>query len=161
MATILVALSVVLSPVNFPIGSVKPFPFQHMINAIAGVLLGPWYAAVMATITGAIRFSLGTGTIFAFPGGIPGGLIVGLFHNYLIKSDYAALTESIGTGIIGALLSALLVGPLAVQAGIIANFLTIDSYILYFSASSIPGSILGFIVLKAIRRIGFISPEKR
>lgn len=160
-AAILIALSVVLSPLSFTIGPVNPFPFQHMINAVAGVLLGPWYAVAMATIAAAIRFSLGIGTIFAFPIGIPGGLIVGLFHKYLIKSDYTTLTEPIGTGLIGSSLSAFLVGPLAVQAGMIENFYSLDLYILYFFASSIPGSILGFLVLKAIRRIGVITPEER
>lgn len=132
-----------------------------MVDAIVGVLLNPWYAAAMVTIMDAIRFSLGTGCIFAFPEGIPRDLIVGLLRKYLIKSNYAALTEPIRTGLIGALLSAPLVGPLAVQAEIIANFLTLDVYVIYFSASNISVSILGFIVLKAIRRSGFIFPEKR
>ncbi|MDQ1280714.1 MAG: hypothetical protein QG670_1977 [Thermoproteota archaeon] len=161
MAAIFMALSVVLSPLTFTIGPVNPFPFQHLINSIAGVLLGPWYAITMATIVAAIRFSLGIGTLFAFPIGIPGGLVVGLFHRYLIKNDYAALTEPIGTGLIGSLLSAFLVGPLAVQARMVENFDSLDLYVLYFLASSVPGSILGFLVLKAIRRIRIITPEER
>ena len=62
------AIAVILSGISFPIGPTKCFPFQHAINAICGVLLGPWYAALSAMISGIIRNMLGTGTIFAFPG---------------------------------------------------------------------------------------------
>jgi len=127
-----------------------------MVNAIAGVLLGPWYAAVMATAAGVVRNMLGTGTIFAFPGGIPGALVVGFTHRYLLKRDYAALTEPIGTGLIGAALSALIVGPIAMELGIIGKTMTFDAFVVAFLASSIPGSILGFVALLAVRRGGVL-----
>ena len=40
-----------------------------MVNALAGVLIGPWYGALAALIAGIIRNAIGTGTIFAFPAG--------------------------------------------------------------------------------------------
>ena len=49
------------------------------INAISGVLLGPFYAVLIATLIAVIRFSYGIGSIYAFPGGIPGAFIVGIF----------------------------------------------------------------------------------
>lgn len=155
LAAILAAVAVALSPiVSFPLGFATPFPIQHMVNAIAGVLLGPWYAVFVAVVAGTVRNAVHTGTIFAFPGGIFGGLVVGFTHKYIVKNDYAALTEPIGTGIIGATVSAYLVGPWALQAGFIARLGTLEAFVISFLASSIPGSILGFIVVKVIRRTG-------
>lgn len=152
---LLAAVAVVLSPVvNFPLGFATPFPIQHMVNAIAGVFLGPWYAVLMAVIVALIRNSLHTGSIFAFPGSIFGGLVVGLFHRYFIKRDYAALFEPIGTVLIGAIVSAYLIGPIAFQAGLISTLGTLYSFVISFSASCIPGSLLGLIVIKLMRRIG-------
>ncbi len=144
LTAIFSALGVVLSPVFFPVGPTKCYPFQHMINGIAGVLVGPIYAAIAATITGIIRNMLGTGTIFAFPGGIPGALVVGIMHKFL-RRDEAALTEPIGT-FIGALLSAYIVGPAA------GKTMAPEIFVIAFLMSSIPGSILGYIILKIIRR---------
>ncbi len=61
-----------------PIGPTKVFPFQHMINGITGVLLGPLNAGFIALAIGILRISIGTGTFFAIPGGIPGALMVGI-----------------------------------------------------------------------------------
>ena len=146
LAIVLTAVAIALSPIYFPIGPTKVFPWQHMVNGIAGVLLGPWYAAAMAVAAGVIRNMLGVGTLFAFPGGIPGALVVGLTYQHLLKRDYAALTEPIGTGLIGAAISALILGPM------IGVTMALDAFIIAFSASSIPGSILGFVVLKVMRR---------
>jgi len=137
-------LAVILSPFFIPIGPTKVYPFQHMINALAGVYVGPLYAALAATITGIIRNTLGLGTIFAFPGGIPGGLVVGIVY-LLVHRDEAALSEPIGT-FTGALLSAFIVGPLT------GKNMAVEAFIIAFLMSSIPGSILGYIILKVLRR---------
>jgi energy coupling factor transporter S component ThiW len=148
LAAVLVAVTVVLSPIHFPIGSSKCYPAQHMVNGIAGVLLGPVYAAVMAFFTGVIRNLLGIGTLHAFPGGIPGGLIVGLVYKYGKRTDFVAITEPLGTVVIGATISAYIVAPYLGKAFTLAFWWTI------FAASSIPGSILGFLVLKSLRATG-------
>jgi len=148
LAAMLVAVTVVLSPIHFYIGTSKCFPAQHMVNGIAGVLLGPWYAALMALFTGIIRNMLNLGTLHAFPGGIPGAIVVGIVHRYILKKDYAALTEPLGTVVIGATISALVVAPYLGKAFTVAFWWTA------FAASSIPGSILGFIVLKSLRLSG-------
>ncbi len=150
LSVVLMAVAVVLSPFYFPVGTTKCFPVQHMINAIAGVLLGPWYAASMALATGIIRNTLGLGTIYAFPGGIPGALVVGLFHKYMKHVDLAALTEPLGTVAIGATISALIVAPWQGHA------LTLSFFWIAFAVSSIPGSALGFVTLKALRRTGVV-----
>ncbi len=126
-----------------------------MINGISGVMLGPWYAALIAIFIGTIRNGLGTGTIFAFPGGIPGALVVGLVYRYLYKRDLAALTEPIGTGL-GGVISALIVAPLMFQVGVISSVLPLHLFIAAFLASSIPGAVIGYVVLKVLRRIGVI-----
>lgn len=141
------AIAVILSGIYFPFGPTKCFPFQHAVNAVCGVLLGPWYAALSAMISGIIRNMLGTGTIFAFPGGIPGALVVGIVHRFWSK-DYAAFAEPLGTGLIGAFISAYLVAP---WIGKSVPFLAFQ---MAFLASSIPGSILGFLALRILRKTG-------
>jgi len=59
VAAVLTGLTVALSTFYIPLGTTKCFPAQHMMNGIAGVLLGPWYAVLMATATGTIRNILG------------------------------------------------------------------------------------------------------
>lgn len=148
LAAVLVAVTVVLSPIYFPVGTTKCYPAQHMINGIAGVFLGPWYAALMALATGTIRNMLNMGTLYAFPGGIPGAMVVGLIYKYVKKTDYAALAEPLGTVAIGATLSALIVAPW------LKHPLTLSFFWIAFAASSIPGSVLGFVILKSMRRVG-------
>ena len=65
---VLIALAVVLSGFSIQIGASKCFPIQHMVNVIAGTLLGQWYAVGMACVTSLIRLIMGTGTLLAFPG---------------------------------------------------------------------------------------------
>ena len=116
------ALAVLLSGIHFPIGPTKVFPFQHMVNAVAGVLIGPWYGALAALIAAIIRNAMGTGTIFAFPGGIPGAIAVGLAYRYT-RRDWAALLEPVGTGGIGVFAVTLLLGPLMGKEFAFAFFL--------------------------------------
>ncbi len=147
-AVVMTAIAVGLSPFFIPAGVTKVYPFQHMVNAISGIFLGPVYAVVVAIAAGILRNMLGTGTIFAFPGGIPGALVVGLIYHYLWKKDYAALTEPIGTAI-GAAISGLIVAPM------IGREMTTTAFLIAFLASSIPGAILGFIIVKGLRKSGF------
>jgi len=149
LAAVLTALAVVLGSLSIPVGATKVAPSQHMINAIAGVLLGPWYAVLMAFITATIRIGLGVGTIFAYPGSVFGGLVVGIVYKYIKKTDYAVLLEPLGTVVIGATLSAWVFAPY------IGSSLTISFFWIAFGASCIPGAILGFLILKVIRRSGF------
>jgi energy coupling factor transporter S component ThiW len=149
LAAVLTALTVALSPLYIPLGTTKCFPAQHMMNAVAGVLLGPWYAAAMALATGTIRNMFGLGTLYAFPGGIPGALVVGLIHRYLRRADVVALSEPIGTVAIGATLSALVLAPALGQS------LTLYFFWAAFAASSVPGCVLGYLIIKTVRRLGF------
>ena len=156
LSAVLAAIAVVLSPVlSIPLLFATPFPVQSAVNVIAGILLGPWYAVLIAIVAALIRNILHTGTIFAFPGGIFGALLVGLVYRYIIKQDYAAFFEIIGTGIIGAVASAYLVGPWALQAGLIGSLGTLSAFVIAFLAASITGSIIGFIVVTIVHKTGF------
>lgn len=161
LSSFLIALGVVLSifPGPIPIGPTKVFPFQHMINVISGILFGPINAGIIAFTIGILRISIGTGTIFAIPGGVPGALIVGFVYHYIRKSNVVSFTEPIGTAI-GALISALLVVPI-IGGPSMPPFLGITTqwqlFLIYFSMSSIPGSIIGFFIMAVLRRVGIVS----
>ncbi len=171
-----VALGVVLSPLaNIPIGPIRAYPFQHMINIIVAIMVGPVYAAITATIIGIIRNAIGTGTFFAFPGGILGGIVVGLFYWYVRKTDWMALTENIGTVIIGGTIGYLIAAPLTapqyllgfIRIGPLTPFALVGGPKLMdpglltlwvmFALSSIPGSIVGLVAVKVLRRAGMIT----
>ncbi len=150
LAALFAGLGVLLSSFAVPVGASRVFPFQHAINAVAGVLLGPWWAAGSALVTATLRFSLGTGSLFAFPGSPFGALAVGLAYRFL-RRDEAALFEPVGTVFIGATLGALLISPFlgAAGGGLIALMIA-------FAVSSVPGAAIGYGVLKVLRRSGRI-----
>jgi energy coupling factor transporter S component ThiW len=161
------ALGVALSPfTSFVVFGTKANPTQHMINAILGVLLGPFWAAAAAIVIGTIRNMLAVGTLYAFPGGIPGGLVVGVTYWLLKRLRFSekarltsALTESIGTMLIGVPLSLFLVaswiGPQSLldllAEGPLLAFLIFGAG---WALSCIPGSIIGFVILLILKRIG-------
>ncbi|MFX1313460.1 MAG: energy coupling factor transporter S component ThiW [Promethearchaeota archaeon] len=150
---IMVGVGIVLSYLNpfayFNIFGAKINPFAHVINAIMGVLVGITFAFITATIIAILRFSLGIGSIHAFHGGMSGALVVGLFAFILSKRNpkyvyFAALTEPIGTVFIGGTI-AQLIAPIGGIEGFYAWWGL-------FAASCIPGSIIGFVILLALKR---------
>ena len=146
---IFTALGVILGTISFPVGPTKVAPFQHFINVITGVLLGPWWASLTALFIGILRMSLGVGTIFSIPGGIPGAFTVGLVYK-ILKKDWAAFSEPLATVFIGGTLSALLFGPLInVHKGVVWFWIA-------FAPSTLVGTTLGFLTLKALRRMEVI-----
>jgi energy coupling factor transporter S component ThiW len=156
LATVLIALGVVIAPfLSFPVLESKAYPGQHLINGLAGVLLGPLWAAFIAFSIGVIRMGLGIGTIFSMPGGIPGGVIVGFFYLILKKMgkqhlELAALTEPLGTIFLGGILAVYVFAPLLNR-----EMFLVPVWI-GWSLSCIPGAILSFIVLGALRMAGFM-----
>jgi energy coupling factor transporter S component ThiW len=154
-AGIFIAVGLVLSFLNpfayFTLFGTKINPFAHFINAITGVLIGLTFSCIVALGIAILRFAFGIGTIHAFHGGISGAVVVGSSAYILRKKnpkriEFAALTEPIGTVFIGGTI-----------AQIIAPIGSIEGFFIYwglFAASSIPGCILGFIMLKILRRAG-------
>lgn len=141
------AAGVVLSFISFPIGPVRCFPFQHTLNVIAGVVMGPFWAMGSAFVTSLIRNLMGTGTLFAFPGSMFGAFFVGtvalaLPPRYKIA---AAAAEPLGTAVVGAWVSAALIAPF-IGKSIGFSFLAIS-----FLASCVPGALIGAAALYALK----------
>ena len=152
---IFIAVGLILSYINpfayFTIFGTKINPFAHLINAITGVLVGLTYSCVIALGIAILRFSLGIGTIHAFHGGVSGAIVVGISAFILRKKmperiHLAALTEPIGTIFIGGTIAYLLV-PIG---GIEGLFF----YWFLFAASSIPGAIMGYLILDVLKQAG-------
>ncbi|MGQ9551307.1 MAG: energy coupling factor transporter S component ThiW [Candidatus Bathycorpusculaceae bacterium] len=162
------ALGVAISPFTwFVVFGTKANPTQHMINAILGVLVGPFWAAIAAIFIGTIRNMLGMGTVYAFPGGVPGAVVVGTAYLALQKLRTSektrltsALTEPIGTLLIGVPLALFLVAPWIGTENILdltANQGAFLAFIIFgagWALSCVPGSIIGFIILAILRRVG-------
>jgi energy coupling factor transporter S component ThiW len=159
-SAILAALGVALSWINpfayIPIFGIKINPFAHLINVIAGVLLGPWYALCTATAIAVIRFGVGIGSPLAFPGGMSGAIVVGLIRDLLLrkrpqKVNFAALSEPVGTVFIGATLAS----PMTfLMPDFFANPTPLFTMWLLFALPSIFGCIIGWLILKILDRAG-------
>jgi energy-coupling factor transport system ATP-binding protein len=153
-AAILVAMAVALSPFFIPVGISKCYPAQHMINVVAAVVLGPAQAVMIAFLAALIRNMLGLGTLLAFPGGMIGALLAGLAFRVFRNTWVAGLGEVLGTGVIGALVSAWLVGPVLLGKSMAAGAL-----IAAFSLSSIGGAVVGLLVLRFLRKVNLWQPS--
>lgn len=155
-AVILTAIAVILSPFFIPVGPTKVFPAQHMVNLLGAVMLGPWYALAVAAAASILRNAMGTGSLFAFPGSMIGAFIAGYVFLFSRNIYLAALGEIIGTGILGALVSTLLVSPMFLGKPMDATALMVP-----FLASTIPGSTMGVLGLLVLRRAGIVKTAKR
>ena len=152
-AAMFVALAVALSPFFIPVGISKCYPAQHMINVIAAVTLGPVYAVMIAFFAALIRNILGLGTLLAFPGGMIGALLAGLAYRAFKNTWAAGLGEVLGTGVLGALVSAWLVG--AGPVGQIHGGRGPDRR---FQLELGRGAIVGLLALKFLRKVNLWQP---
>lgn len=150
-ATLLAALAVALSPLSIPIGVTRVFPAQHMVNVIAAVLLGPWYAVLVAFTSSLLRNMLGTGTINAFAGSMIGAACAGLAWRATRSIAVGALGEVVGTGVLGTLVTVYIVAP-----NLLGRSLALGAIGLSFLASTIAGSLLAVVVLKALAAAGYV-----
>lgn len=153
-SVILVAIAVALSPFFIPVGISKCFPAQHMVNILAAVMLGPWYALVIALVAGIIRNILGLGTLLAFPGGMIGAILAGLAYQAFRNVYLAGLGEIIGTGLLGGLASAWIVGPI-----FMGKSMAVGTLIIAFSVSTLGGTIIGILALHLLRKVKIWQPE--
>lgn len=161
-ASVYSALAIVISPLYFPWGLTKAFPGQHFINVLAGITLGPLWAAFVALIVGTIRIMMGTGTFFAYPGGMPGGIVVGVVYMLLRKLIgrekailVSALMEPVGTVLVGGTISWFIVDPFSGRS-IRAAFASIFALYYGWMISSLTGCVLGAIVVLALHRTGVL-----
>lgn len=154
LAAVFAAIPVVLSfvPGSIPVAGARLLPWQHMVNVIAGILLGPWYAALSATVAAILRNAFGVGTLLAFPGGIPGALLVG-FAYQVWRRPWTGLLEPVATGPVGATIGSLLVAP-----ALMGKAIPLGTLLPAFLASSIPGAVLGVLILRLLARAGVSAP---
>ena len=146
MAGILIALGVVCSAFYIPVGASKCFPIQHMVNVLAGVILGPWYALGMAFVTSLIRVMTSTGSLLAFPGSMVGAFCCGMLYRYTKRLPLAYLGEVIGTGFLGAL------AAYPIAAFVMTQETALFAYVIPFMVSTVGGSTISIAILYALKK---------
>lgn len=132
--------------VGIPAGVAKAFPVQHAINVLAGVMLGPVQAAMIAFAVGLLRNLLGVGTLLAFPGGMIGAFLAGCLYRLTGQVGWAVAGELLGTGVLGALASY----PIA--RWVLGHPAAPLFYVVPFLLSSAAGAALATGLLLALRR---------
>ena len=143
IAGLLVAVAVVGSLFSIPVLGSKCSPVQHMVNVLAAVLLGPWYACGMGFAAALIRNLLGLGSLLAFPGSMIGALLCGLLYKLWPKLPVAYVGEVFGTGILGGMASY----PIA---AVLMN--NSAAFVPSFLVSTAVGAAISVIVLAALKR---------
>lgn len=133
-------------------------PFQHFVNLLAAIFVGPWYGCIAALLCGIMRMMSGR-TIQAITGAIFGPILGGLIYRKTQNIYLVFIGEVIGTGIIGALVSYPL---MRLFYGI--NINKWYYYIPLYTPSAIVGAAMGvavFIILKRSNSISILVNEVR
>ena len=154
-SAIFIAIGVVCSPFNIPLGFAKCFPVQHLINVICAIILGPIYAVSCAFVISFLRNIMGMGTLLAFPGSMIGALLSGILYKKTNKISLAFVGEVIGTGLIGALISY----PIATV--FMNRQVAMFTYVIPFGISTLVGSIFAVILLKALEKTHILEKVKQ
>lgn len=126
-------------------------PFQHFVDVLAAVLVGPWYGCAAAFLCGAMRMMSGR-TIQAIAGAVFGPILGGLIYRKTKNIYLVFVGEVIGTGVIGALVSY----PL------MKWFYALDVqqwyyYVPFYTPSAAVGAGMGIAVLLGLKRSGVLS----
>ena len=147
------ALGYVLNTfVSFP----RMAPFQHMINVISAVILGPTLSFICALLIGSMRMILNGSTVLAIIGAVIGAYLSGLFYKKTQKLYMAILGEVIGTGIISAIVSY----PFMVYFyGLPPT--SIFTYVPFFTPSALMGACIGYLLMKSLEKTGTLQKIKQ
>ena len=126
-------------------------PFQHFVDVVAAVFLGPWYACAAAFLCGIMRMMSGR-TIQAVAGAVFGPILGGFLYRKTKSIWLTVVGEVIGTGIIGALVSY----PL------MRLFYGLDAqlwyyYVPFYTPSAVVGGAMGAAVLLILKRGGVLN----
>ena len=126
-------------------------PFQHFVDVMAAVMLGPWYACAAAFLCGVMRMMCGR-TIQAVAGAVFGPILGGLIYRKTHNIYLVFVGEVIGTGILGAVTSY----PL------MRLFYGLDAqhwyyYIPFYTPSAVVGAAMGVAVLLILKRSNVLS----
>lgn len=148
----LASMGYVLSTfVSFP----RMAPFQHFINVIAAVFLGPVWGFNCALLTGLMRMLLNGSTILAVIGAVVGAFLSGLLYKIFHKLIWAVIGEVIGTGIISAIIS---YPFMRMFYGLPKT--SIFTYVPFFIPASLVGALLGYSLLKALDKLKLLKHFK-
>lgn len=125
-------------------------PFQHFVDVLAAVLLGPWYGCASAFLCGCMRMLSGR-TIQAVTGAIFGPVLGGLLWRRTKNIYLVFVGEVIGTGLLGAMASY----PL------MKLFYGLDAqspfyYIPFYTPAAAVGAGMGVAVVLILKRTGVL-----
>ena len=126
-------------------------PYQHFVNVIAAVFLGPWYGCAAAFLCGVLRMLSGR-TIQAIAGAVFGPILGGLLYEKTRNIYLTFVGEVVGTGFVGAMVSYPLMKWLY---GLDAQ--SPFYYIPYYTPSALVGAGMGVAVLLILKRSGVLS----
>ncbi|MFL0249019.1 energy coupling factor transporter S component ThiW [Clostridium neuense] len=137
--------------VSFP----RMAPFQHFINVIAAVFLGPVWGFICALLIGSMRMILNGSTILAIIGAVIGAFLSGLLYKKFHKLIWAVIGEVIGTGIISAIVS---YPFMRMFYGLPKT--SIFTYVPFFVPASLVGATMGYLLLKALDKAKMLEQLK-
>ena len=126
-------------------------PFQHFVNVMAAVVIGPWYGCMEAFLCGVMRMMSGR-TIQAVAGAVFGSILGGLLYRKTHSIWLAWVGEVIGTGIIGAVVSYPL---MRVFYGLDAQHWYY--YIPFYTPSAVVGAAMGVAALLILKKNGMLA----
>ncbi len=125
-------------------------PFQHFVDVLAAVFLGPWYGCASALLCGILRMMSGR-TIQAVTGAVFGPILGGLLYRKTKNIWLVFAGEIVGTGFFGAMASY----PL------MKWFYGLDArspfyYIPFYLPSAVVGAAMGVATLLVLQRTGLV-----
>lgn len=125
-------------------------PFQHFVDVLAAVFLGPWYGCASALLCGILRMMSGR-TIQAVTGAVFGPILGGLLYRKTKNIWLVFAGEIVGTGFFGAMASY----PL------MKWFYGLDAqspfyYIPFYLPSAVVGAAMGVATLLVFQRTGLV-----
>lgn len=126
-------------------------PFQHFVDVLAAVFLGPWYGCTSALLCGILRMMSGR-TIQAVTGAVFGPILGGLLYRKTKNIWLVFAGEIVGTGFFGAMASY----PL------MKWFYGLDAqspfyYIPFYLPSAVVGAAMGVATLLVLQRTGLVA----
>lgn len=155
LATRKLVLTALLACLSFVLCTFVYFPamapFQHFVDVLAAVLLGPWYGFAAALLCGILRMLSGR-TIQAVTGAIFGPILGGLLYRKTKNVWLVWVGEVVGTGFCGAMASY----PL------MRLFYGLDAqspfyYIPFYTPSAMVGGAMGLAVVLILKRSGVLA----
>ena len=143
-------------------------PFQHFINVLASVFLGPFWSFVCALLIGLLRMMLNGSSILAVIGAVVGAFLSGILYKKFQKlywavidrkstrlKSWAVIGEVVGTGIISAIIS---YPFMRIFYGLPKT--SVFTYVPFFVPASFMGSMLAVLLLKTLEKTGTFNKLK-